>query len=174
MYPQMMFRPQDPTLPWRKAVSGSPFVLAGSRMTFLASSEYWKEEASDSTKEKVQNLCESIDGASVERALSVEAFATLLSRFTISDYTVLGTWDPCGVVQAAAVGMNLPSMCFIGLSTSKKVSGDDIPKMPILGWETRSSASTFDFSVVNQGGGKVEAEESGTTNTKRSKKRARR
>lgn len=133
MHTQMRPSLENPTLPWRRDVSGSPFLLTGRCMTNLGSSQYWKDEASPEVKDNVERLCRGIMGADVHRALSADMFSTLLSRFSTNDYTVIGTWDPCGVVQAAAVRLKLPSMCFLGFPSKAKISAEEIPDSPFLG-----------------------------------------
>lgn len=79
--------------------------------------------------------------ANVETALSPEVFMSLLSRFTTPKFTVRATWDPCGVVQAAAIALGLPSITHLGLTTKMEISDRDVPDLPILGFDARPSAA---------------------------------
>lgn len=149
----MWVNPQDPTLPWRKEVAGSPFVLAGSQMTFLGSSDYWSNQASTETQDQVNTLLANINGAAcVESALSIEVFTSLLSRFTEPGFTVLAAWDPCGVVQAASIVLGLPSICFLGLSSKTTVDSGSVPDMPLLGYKSVDVKSTLQIVILDHKG----------------------
>ena len=145
----MTFDPDGPTLPWREEVSGYPFMLMGSSMTTLVNSTYWKENISVSAKDTVTRTVGSAKGGDIDKALSAEVFTSLLCRFASSKgYSILGTWDPYGVVQSAAIELMLPSVCFLGLSRKQQVWKDESLPLPILGWRQLPHASAFEVCVV--------------------------
>lgn len=131
----MWFRPGDPSTPWRAEVAGSPYVLTGSKMTYLSTSHFWMSEASQALKEKVLSLCKTRgDHVKVDSTLSTEVYISLLSRFTTPGKTVLAPWDPTGVIQAASIAVGNPSLTFLGLSRKTRISSDVVPELPILGY----------------------------------------
>lgn len=73
------------------------------------------------------------EGALPEVVLSVEVYMSLLCRFHAAETLVLGTWDPCAVVQAAAVQLNLNSIVLFGMKTKTKLEGLGLAQTPLLG-----------------------------------------
>lgn len=50
------------------------------------------------------------DGDLAKAVLSVEVYLVLLCRFHVAEFVVLATWDPCAMVQAAAVQIDVDSI----------------------------------------------------------------
>lgn len=157
----MRISPRDPTFPWRREVAGSPSVLIGPQLTALVSSDSWVDRASEDevVADKVRALCRMCRGGSVDNALSTEVYMSLISRFTTTATTtptlttVVGTWDPCGVVQDASTALGLPCVTFLGLSTRMGVHARDVPDLPILGFKMRpDDAEDLEFSIADHEG----------------------
>ena len=136
----MQISPADPTTPWRRDNAGFPCVLQGSEVSNLTSSSLWRRNATEGSavrtgveyvakRTKKSNCVRGLP----ESVLSVEVYMGLLCRFHSKRTMVLATWDPCAVVQAAAVQLAFDSIVYLGMSSKSRLGGLDVTQTPLLG-----------------------------------------
>ncbi|CAM9571457.1 unnamed protein product, partial [Laminaria digitata] len=137
--PEMQISSADPTSPWRRDNAGFPCTLQGNEVSNLMSSALWQRQVTeDSAKRQCLHFVAKRtkydgEGALPEVMLSVEVYMSLLCRFHAAETLVLGTWDPCAVVQAAAVQLSVNSIVFLGMKTKTTLQGLGLAQTPLLG-----------------------------------------
>lgn len=57
---------------------------------------------------------------------------TFLCKFGLVGTAVLGTWDPCGVIQEAAVRLHRHSIYFVGMRSKSTLDVLDLRDIPLL------------------------------------------
>lgn len=70
--------------------------------------------------------------AGLNTTMSPEVYKSLLRIFHVEGSVVLSTYDPCGVVQAAAVTLGRHCLTFLGRSTKTALQSIDIEDVPLL------------------------------------------
>ncbi|CAM9583703.1 unnamed protein product, partial [Laminaria digitata] len=127
---QKLISPGDAAGPWSKDDSGYAFTLQGKEITSFS--------ASDARARDLQRMAmrtKRRGGRSYDTGLntmSPEVYKSLLRIFHVEGSAVLSTYDPCGVVQAAAVTLGRHCLTYLGRSTKTALSSIDIDDVPLL------------------------------------------
>ena len=126
---QKLISSGDAAGPWSKDDSGYSFILQGRDITSFS--------ASDAKTRDLQRMAMRTRGGRYDTGLnttmSPEVYKSLLRIFHVEGAAVLSTYDPCGVVQAAAVTLGRHCLTFLGRSTKTGLQSIDIDDVPLLG-----------------------------------------
>lgn len=108
--------------------SGYSFTLQGKEIASFSASDARTRDL-QRTAMRTQR---SRTGTGLLNIMSPEVYKSLLRIFHVEGTAVLSTYDPCGVVQAAAVTLGRHCLTFLGRSTKTSLQTIDIDDVPLL------------------------------------------